>query len=308
MKLVSFVIPVYRNQGSLRITYEKIIQLLGKISPSLNCEFVFVDDGSDDNSLKELLEVREVDKRVKVISFSRNFGQLAAITAGLTHVSGDCAVIMSADLQDPVELLEPMVKAWVEHAEIVIAHRADREDALTATLPSKIFYFIMRKIYPQMPSGGFDYCLIDRVCISEMNRIMDKNRFFQGDILTLGFRVKFIPYKRVKRTIGKSQWTSAKKIKYFMDCLVTSSYVPIRFMSMIGVVTAFSGFLYGLVIVHAKLVKNTPFTGWAPIMILILVIGGLVMTMLGITGEYIWRIYDEVKKRPNYIIRYKYLD
>lgn len=307
MKIVSFVVPVYRNQGSLRITHERISALFAERLSGYEVEIVFVDDGSDDNSLAELIELHAVDSRVKVVSFSRNFGQLAAISAGLNYVKGDCAVIMSADLQDPVELVEQMVKAWAEHSEIVIAYREGREDSIQAKLPSRIFYSLMKKIYPRMPEGGFDFCLIDRICISEMNKILDKNRFFQGDILTLGFRIKFIPYTRVKRTIGRSQWTSAKKIKYFIDCLVTSSYVPIRFMSLLGIATALTGFLYGLVIVYARLVNNTPFTGWAPIMILILVIGGLVMVMLGITGEYIWRIYDEVRKRPNYIIRSEHL-
>ena len=306
MKLVSFVIPVYRNQGSLRIVHESAVKLFKNELTAFNYELVFVDDGSDDESLTELLELRERDVRVRVISFSRNFGQLAAVNAGLARVVGDCAIVMSADLQDPIELTIKMLKAWGEGNEVVIGYRIDREDALSSKLPSKIFYSLMRKIYPQMPQGGFDFVLLDRVCVSEVNKILDKNRFFQGDILGLGFNVKFIPYSRVKRIIGKSQWTLSKKLKYFIDCLVTSSYAPIRFMSIIGIVTALSGFLYGVLIVYARLTENTPFTGWAPIMILILVIGGLLMLMLGITGEYIWRIYDEVKKRPNYVIKKEY--
>ena len=303
MKLVSFVIPVFRNQGSLRLTYEKVTRLFRTELAAFDYEFVFVDDGSDDGSLNELLEVRRSDARVKVLEFSRNFGQIAAQTAGLNHAAGDCAVLMSADLQDPVELIGEMVRSWAAGSEIVIGHRTDRDDDLAAKLSSKLFYSLMRTLYPRMPRGGFDFCLLDRACVAEMNRILDKNRFFQGDILTLGFSVKFLPYKRLKRTIGESQWTTAKKIKYFIDCLVTSSYVPIRLMSLSGFAIASIGFAYGILIVYGRLKHYTPFTGWAPIMILILVIGGLVMSMLGIIGEYIWRIYDEVKKRPNYIIR-----
>jgi len=306
MKLVSFVIPVYRNQGSLRPTYERIAGLFKDALASYDYEIVFVDDGSDDNSPSELLELHNNDKKVKVITFSRNFGQLAATTAGLNNIAGDCAILMSADLQDPVELAGEMVRSWAAGAEIVIGYRRGREDGPVATLASKIFYFFMRAIYPRMPGGGFDFCLLDKVCVREMNKILDKNRFFQGDVLTLGFSVKFIPYQRLKRTLGKSQWTISKKIKYFVDCLVTSSYFPIRLMSMVGFVTAAAGFAYGIRIVFVRLHHNTPFTGWAPIMILILVIGGLLMSMLGIIGEYIWRIYDEVKKRPNYIVKSRY--
>jgi polyisoprenyl-phosphate glycosyltransferase len=306
MKIVSFVIPVYRNQGSLRLICEQIMQLFKNKLPSFDYEIVFVDDGSDDNSPKELVELHSSNKKVKVITFSRNFGQLAAITAGLNNIAGDCAVVMSADLQDPIEIVEEMVKSWVAGSEIVIGCRVGREDALIAKLTSKIFYSLVRTIYPQIPRNGFDFCLMDKVCVAEMNKILDKNRFFQGDVLTLGFSVQFIPYKRLKRTIGKSQWTAAKKIKYFIDCLATSSYVPLRFMSIIGFATALAGFFYGLLIFYERFRNNTPFAGWAPIMILILVIGGLIMSMLGIIGEYIWRIYDEVKKRPNYIIKNKY--
>jgi dolichol-phosphate mannosyltransferase len=308
MKLISFVIPVFRNQGSLRPTYEQIAGLFKSGLSAYDYEIVFVDDGSDDNSPNELLELHNSDHKAKVLTFSRNFGQLAAVTAGLNNIAGDCAVVMSADLQDPVELVGEMVNSWAAGSEIVIGYRVDREDDLAAKLTSKMFYSLMRAMYPRMPRGGFDFCLLDKVCVAEMNKILDKNRFFQGDILTLGFSVKLIPYKRLKRTIGKSQWTTAKKIEYLIDCLVTSSYFPIRLMSIVGFVTALVGFAYGLLIVYARLHNNTPFTGWAPIMILILVIGGFVMSMLGIIGEYIWRIYSEVKKRPNYIVKNKYFN
>jgi polyisoprenyl-phosphate glycosyltransferase len=307
MKTVSFAIPVYRNQGSLRLTYEKIDALFKSKLSALEYEIVFVDDGSDDNSLKELLEIHENDRRVKIVSFSRNFGQLAALNAGLNLVTGDCSVVMSADLQDPVELVEGMVSEWEKGSEIVIGHRIDREDDVFSKFASRVFYSIMRVFLPKLPSGGFDFCLLDRKCVDEMNKIREKNKFFQGDIVSLGFNVKFIPYKRLKRTIGRSQWTLAKKVKFFLDSIISTSYVPLRFMSFLGFLTSLMGVLYGAAIVYSRMVNQTPFTGWAPIMILLLVIGGVIMLMLGIIGEYIWRIYDEVKKRPTYIIKDKIL-
>jgi glycosyltransferase involved in cell wall biosynthesis len=304
---VSFAIPVYRNQGSLRPTYEKIQDLFKAKLVDSEFEIVFVDDGSDDNSLAELLRLREQDSRVKIVSFSRNFGQVVALTAALECVSGHCAVVMSADLQDPVELVEEMIREWRNGNEIVICHRIGREEGIFRILSSRLFYLVMKLVNDRLPSGGFDFCLLDRVCIDEMNKIRDRNAFFQGDVLSLGFNVKFIPYKRLRRPIGESQWTFAKKVKTFLDCLIATSYMPIRLMSLAGVVTALLGFLYGLAIVYSRLAHRTPFPGWAPIMILILWVGGMLMFMLGVIGEYLWRIYDEVKKRPRYVVKERFL-
>jgi glycosyltransferase involved in cell wall biosynthesis len=304
MKL-SFVIPVFRNAGSIIQTYEKLTALL--IPLQIEPEFIFVNDGSDDNSIEELLALHDRDSGVKVISFSRNFGQVAAIIAGLKEVSGDAVVIMSADLQEPIELIDEMITKWEAGNEIVIGHRMDREDGFIANKASSIFYKLMKYVNPKMPKGGFDFMLIDKKALQVLNQIDERNRFFQGDILWLGFNTAFIPYTRLKRTIGKSQWTLAKKLKYFIDGLLNTSYVPIRLMSLLGICFSFFGFIYALIIAYSRFVHKTPFTGWAPIMILILIIGGLIMLMLGIIGEYVWRTYDETRKRPLYIIKDKFI-
>ncbi|GAA4038408.1 glycosyltransferase family 2 protein [Flavobacterium cheonhonense] len=302
MKL-SFVIPVFRNEGSITPTYEKITGLMHKLS--LDYEFVFVNDGSDDNSMQELTALHENDSKVKVLSFSRNFGQVPAIIAGMKEVTGAAAVSMSADLQEPIELIENMISKWQSGNEIVIGHRVDREDSFIANKASAVFYSLMKYVNPKMPKGGFDFLLIDQKAIAVFNQIDERNRFFQGDILWLGFSVAFIPYSRLKRTIGKSQWTLSKKLKYFIDGLLNTSYIPIRLMSLLGIIISFFGFLYAIVIAYNRFINNTPFEGWAPIMILILIIGGLIMLMLGIIGEYVWRTYDETRKRPLYIIKDK---
>ena len=302
MKL-SFVIPVFRNEGSITPTYEKITGLMYKLV--LDYEFVFVNDGSDDNSMQELTALHEQDSKVKVLSFSRNFGQVPAIIAGMKEVTGAAAVSMSADLQEPIELIENMISKWQSGNEIVIGHRVDREDSFIANKASAVFYSMMKYVNPKMPKGGFDFLLIDQKAIAVFNQIDERNRFFQGDILWLGFSVAFIPYSRLKRTIGKSQWTLSKKLKYFIDGLLNTSYIPIRLMSLLGIIISFFGFLYAIVIAYNRFINNTPFEGWAPIMILILIIGGLIMLMLGIIGEYVWRTYDETRKRPLYIIKDK---
>jgi glycosyltransferase involved in cell wall biosynthesis len=304
MKL-SFVIPVFRNEGSIFLTYEKVANLLSKLS--LEAEFIFVNDGSDDNSLEELISLHHKDVKVKVISFSRNFGQVPAIIAGLKEVTGDAVVVMSADLQEPIELIEGMISKWKSGNEIVIGHRIDREDGFIANKASNIFYKLMKYVNPKMPEGGFDFILIDRKALNILNQIDERNRFFQGDILWLGFNTAFIPYTRLKRTIGKSQWTLSKKLKYFLDGLLNTSYIPIRLMSLLGICFSCFGFLYAIIIAYNRWVNETPFDGWAPIMILILIIGGLTMLMLGIIGEYVWRTYDETRKRPIYIIKDQFI-
>lgn len=304
MKL-SFVIPVYRNAGSIKPTHDKLIALLTPLQ--IISEFIFVNDGSDDTSIDELMLLHEEDSSIKLICFSRNFGQVAAVIAGLKEVSGDAVVVMAADLQEPIALIDEMITKWKSGNEIVIGHRIDREDSFIANKASNIFYKLMQYVNPKMPKGGFDFMLIDKKALKILNQIDERNRFFQGDILWLGFNTAFIPYTRLKRTIGKSQWTLSKKLKYFIDGLLNTSYFPIRIMSFLGILVSFFGFIYAFVIAYNRFINNTPFVGWAPLMIIILIIGGLIMLMLGIIGEYVWRTYDETRKRPLYIIKDKFV-
>jgi dolichol-phosphate mannosyltransferase len=300
---ISFVIPVYRNERAITISYEKIRQAVAAGLPTYDYEFVFVDDGSDDGSLAELLRLREGDARVRIISFTRNFGQMAAILAGLKAAAGDLVLHVSADLQDPAELIPRLVADYQAGSEIVVAHRIERHDRWTSRVTSRLFYGIIRLSYPQLPSGGFDYVLMSRRVVDAFNQIEVRNRFFQGDLLWLGYKTTFVPYARVKRTIGRSQYTFTKRLKNSLDAILDSSYLPIRFISGVGALVALGGFVYALNIAYWRLRYGLAFPGQAPIMILILGIGGLLMLMLGIVGEYIWRIYDEVKRKPNYVVR-----
>lgn len=305
-RCVSLVIAVYRNERALTQTYTRIKSVFEATLAAYDYEMVFVDDGSDDGSLAELLSLRAQDPRVKVLSFTRNFGQMAAMLAGFRAVKGDAAINISADLQDPPELIAEMVKQWESGIELSICYRTDRQDGLGAKLMSRIAYGLIRMSIPKIPAGGFDYVLLDRKVVDAFNGMDVRNRFFQGDILWYGYKAGFIPYVRLKRTIGRSQYRFGKRLKNFLDAILDASYLPIRVSSVLGIATLFLGFLYALTIVYSWAVNATPFTGWAPIMITILVVGGLNMFMLGIVGEYVWRIYDEVRKRPNYVIRERY--
>lgn len=304
---ISFVIAVYQNQGAVSKTHEKIKAVFSTDLAEHEYEIIFVDDGSTDGSLPELLNLKKLDSKVKILTFTRNFGQMPAMLAGFKEATGEAVINISADLQDPVELIPQMIEKWQKGSEIVICHRTDRSDSLFAKLFSRLAYSILRMSLPQMPQGGFDFVLMDRNVMDVFNSIDVRHRFFQGDLLWTGYRTSCIPYVRLKRTIGKSQYSLGKKLKNFLDAVLDSSYLPIRGISLIGLITSAIGVLYSGTIVYSWLRGDTPFEGWAPLMIVILLIGGLIMIMLGIIGEYVWRINEEVRKRPNYVVRDKYL-
>lgn len=304
---ISFVVAVYHNEGAISRTHEKIQSVFSHELAHHEYEIVFVDDGSKDGSLQEILSLRDRDPKVKGITFTRNFGQMAAMLAGFKEATGAAIINISADLQDPVELIPQMVGKWQDGAEIVICHRTDRSDSLLAKLFSRLAYWVLRMSLPQIPPGGFDFVLMDRKVMDAFNAVDVRHRFFQGDLLWTGYRTSFIPYARLKRTIGKSQYNFAKKLKNFLDAILDASYLPIRFISLVGVIISALGGLYSVSIAVSWFRGETPFSGWAPIMIVILLVGGMIMVMLGVIGEYVWRINEEVRKRPNYVVRDKFL-
>jgi len=299
---ISFVIPVYRNEASIEATHACVVEVLRTHLSRYTYEIVFVDDGSDDRSLERLEAIVARDSHSRALSFSRNFGQVPAIAAGLREVTGDVSVILSADLQDPPELLTSMISDWEKGYHVVICHREKRHDAFLSRLGSRLFYGLIHLINPQMPTGGFDYMLLSSKAVSELNKIDERNRFLQGDVLWLGLKTRFLPYERLARQAGRSQWTITKKIKYFLDGLLSTSYWPIRAMMLLGLLTGLSGLVYAVVVVYTRLVHLTPFQGWAPLMIVTLVLGGMNMLMLGIIGEYIWRTYDEARGRASFVV------
>jgi dolichol-phosphate mannosyltransferase len=300
---ISVVVAVYQNKGSLTETHAQISALFDEPLQPYELEMVFVDDGSTDGSLDELRRIHASDPRVKVIAFTRNFGQMAAMLAGFAESTGDAVINISADLQDPVDLIPEMVTQWHQGAELVVCYRTNRADPMTAKAFSWLAYSILRMGVPQIPKGGFDYVLMDRVAMDQFNAMDTRHRFFQGDLLWSGYRTSFIPYERRKRSVGRSQYNFTKKLKNFTDAILDSSYLPIRAMSVMGVLTSLLGLMYSISIVVAWAFGYAPFEGWAPLMMAILIIGGIIMSMLGIIGEYVWRINDEVRKRPNYVIR-----
>lgn len=301
MALISICFAVYQNEGALQQLYEESISDLIDKFPKHDFELLFVNDGSKDNSLGELKRIKNntKDSRIKIISFSRNFGQMAAILAGWKHAKGDVVINMAADLQDPPAQCVEMIKEWEAGNEIVISYRKSHSTSRINKLTSKVFY---KLLLSKAPPGGFDFTLLDRKALNAINQNKERNRFYQYDILWIGFKVKFIPYEKLERTIGKSQYNFRKRFGNFFVAFLNVSNAPLRFMSILGLFSAFIGFLYALNIFYNYMNHKIPISGWSPIMIVILVIGGLIMVMLGVLGEYVNRLLDEVKHRPQFII------
>lgn len=305
----SIVIPVYFNEGCLERTMTSIQAEVIDRNPGLRWEVVFVDDGSEDGSLGELLRLREKYRNiVQIIKLSRNFGQVNAIMAGYSQAKGKCVVAMSADGQDPASLINDMIKLHFEEKfEIVACARKDRDESLYRRLTSKFFYKIIKKLsFPSMPLGGFDFVLLSRRVMKIVLANCERHSFFQGEILWTGFKTRFIEYSRKKREIGTSKWTFGKKLTYLIDGVVSYSFFPIRFISASGVLLSLAGFIYAVIVLLAKLTWGHPVEGWTPLMIAVLVLSGFQLLMLGVIGEYIWRMLAQMKNRPNFIIESVY--
>jgi dolichol-phosphate mannosyltransferase len=305
----SIVIPVYFNEGSLIPLIETIKTEVVTVNSQYSFEIIFVDDGSGDNSLNELLAIRQENSElVKVLKLTRNFGQLNALLAGFSKASGKCVVMMSADGQDPAKLINEMLSAHFNGgSEVVICAREGRDESAYRVYTSKVFYYLMKKMsFSNMPPGGFDFVLMGRNVVNSILRNAEPHMFLQGEILWTGYKPHFIYYQREARKTGESKWTFGKKLTYLIDGLMSFSFLPIRLISLMGIITALLGFMYALVVLVSRLVFGNPTEGWAPLMIVILVMGGMQMIMLGVIGEYLWRALAQVRKRDLYVIEETY--
>ena len=300
----SIIVPVYFNEESLHDTFEELSCLID-LEKDRRFEIVFVDDGSGDASLQVLKELRGRDPDlVQVIQLSRNFGQISAIMAGIANSRGESLVVMSADGQDPPELISQMLDARDTSAEVIIAFRESRDENLYRTLTSRFFYAVARYLgFPNMPLGGFDFVCLSRRAANILLNNREAHPFFQGQVLWLGLQPVFIGYRRKKREKGRSRYSFSKKLTYLIDGVLSYSFLPLRVMSLTGLIAAAGGFAYALIILLAKLTSNVPVEGWAPLMIVILVMGGLQMLMTGTIGEYLWRTLAQVRGRDPYIIQ-----
>ncbi len=239
MKVVSVVVPIYRNASTLEELYFQLVEVFDQLNDTL-LELLFIDDGSDDASLELIQNLSIRDARVCFLSFDQNYGQVAAIIAGLRHCSGDAAIVMSADLQDPPEMVLEMIRSWEGGSVITICNRKSRNDRFVDIFFSAIFYGTMKLIYPLIPKGGFDFFLLDRSALLVFNSIDKGGRFIQGDVVKLKLPIEFLPYERLPRKVGKSQWTFKRKLLYAFDAFFYEDRVICLFVMFV--------FLFGFIL------------------------------------------------------------
>ncbi len=303
MKKISIVVPVYFNELNLPETIPELLKVKDKLQ-NYEFEIIFVDDGSKDKSLEILLDYqKKYSDIIRVVKLTRNFGSMAAIQAGLKVAKGDCVGAIAADLQDPPELLIEMVRRWEKGIKAVFATRKERNDPPAQKLFAKIFYGLIRRFaLPDFPKDGFDFFLIDREIVNELNKISEKNTNLMHLIFWYGYDYVLLPYTRKARTKGKSKWTFNKKTKLFVDSFVGFSYVPIKVLPYIGILFALGSFIYGGYVFYNWAVGNIIVEGWTTVIIILTFALGIAMIMLGIIGEYLWRTLDESRQRPPYVI------
>ena len=295
--------PCFNEEGVLHELYRRISQVLDGSGESW--ELVLVNDGSRDRTPEIMRELHAQDERVKVVDFARNFGHQIAVTAGMDYAQGDAVVLIDADLQDPPELILEMLAKWREGYEVVYAIRAERKgETWFKEFTAKMFYRIIYKITDiDIPMDTGDFRLMDRKVVNALKTMHEKHRFMRGMSVWVGFRQTGVKYVRAERYAGETKYPLKKMLKFAMDGITSFSYFPLQLATYIGFVAALLAVLGIIVTIILRLSGSHAFLGQATTLVSVLFLGGVQLICLGILGEYLGRIYDEVKGRPLYIVR-----
>ncbi|TMA67881.1 MAG: glycosyltransferase [Deltaproteobacteria bacterium] len=303
MKTISVVVPVYYNEGSLEPLLNELLEVEARLQErDMRLELIFVDDGSGDRSFDELMKIKRRRAATKIIKLTRNFGAIHATKTGFRFVTGDCFMNLAADLQDPPDLILEVIEKWQQGSKFVLAVRSHRTDSLSTKLFARIYYVLLRLfVVKDYPPGGFDLALMDKALLPYLNN-SSKNINTPLFAYWLGFKPDVITYARRERAYGKSRWSFWKRMKLFIDALLGFSIVPIRMISLIGLIVSMLSFAYGALILINTLIGRSAVPGFATIVALTSFLLGLVIVMLGVIGEYLWRIFDETNKRPEAVI------
>ncbi len=303
MKKISLLIPAYNEHQVLTHLYQRLSKLAND-NKSYEFEFLFVNDGSKDNTLDIIKNYASKDDRVSYVNLSRNFGKEIAMIAGLDHVTGDATVILDADLQDPPELIPKMIKFWEDGYDDVYAKRRSREgETWFKKSTSKLYYQILQKtthIPIQQDTG--DFRLLDRRCVEALKEIRESQRYTKGMFSWIGFNKKEITYDRDPRAAGETKWNYRKLFNFAIDGLTSFTTAPLRISSIAGVLVSLSAFVYILYLVFRTMLYGTDLAGYPSMMAVILFLGGVQLISLGIIGEYVGRIFNETKNRPLYFV------
>ena len=304
MKKISILIPCYNEEQSLPLLYPELVKLMDG-NTAYDWELMFVNDGSKDNTLECLKQLRQQDARVNYVDLSRNFGKEVAMLAGFDYVTGDCMVIIDADLQHPPTLIPEMIKWWEQGYDDVYARRRTRgkESWLRKRL-SLLFYKLLQRAsrFEVLQNVG-DFRLLDRCCINALKKMRESERYTKGMYSWIGFKKKEVEFKQGDRRTGVSSWSYRKLFSLAIDGITSFTTAPLRISTIAGFVISMCAFLYMIYVFIKALIWGDPVQGYPTLVILILFLGGIQLLSLGIIGEYIGRIYNETKNRPDYIVR-----
>ena len=307
MKKISLVVPMYYEEKVVNECYKRLTEVLGRIE-NYEYEIIFINDGSKDKTLELLEEIAKKDARVKILSFTRNFGHQAAVTAGLKHVSGDAIVIIDADLQDPPELIPDMLKLWEEGNQVIYGKRKTRDgESAFKLFTAKMFYKTLNALSDvDIPKDTGDFRLVDREVVEVINSLPEHNKFLRGLWSWVGFKQLPYEYERKERFAGETKYPLKKMLKLASDGIISFSTKPLKFVGALGLISIAISvciMIYALISFAFKL--NNLTAGWTSLMVAITFFAGVQLMSIWIMSEYIARIYDESKNRPQYIIEKK---
>lgn len=297
----SILLPVFNEESNVKHLYDRLTKVMGSLTHEY--EIIFVDDNSKDRSLAILEYLNRMDPRVKIIKLSRNFGHQMAITAGLDYAQGDAVIMMDADLQDPPEIIPQLIEKHKEGYEVVYAQREERKgETVFKRWTASLFYRIMKHLTDiEIPLDSGDFRLIDKKVLNSLKGMQERHRFLRGLIAWVGYKQIGIRYQRDARYTGKTKFTFKKMLKFAIDAVSSFSRVPLRVATLSGFIVSFISCSV-LLWVISYWIKGKPTPGWTSLMVCILLLGGVQLIAIGIIGEYLGRIYEEIKNRPLYIL------
>lgn len=301
--LISVVVPAYNELDNLPELYRQLVAVFEELPARL--EIMIVDDASTDSTLDWLRRISQEDSRVRFVSFSRNFGHQAGVTAGLQHATGDAVVVMDADLQDPPQVLPLMFERWQDGYQVIMGKRVQRDvDPLSKRLFAWMYYRVLAQLsQTKIPLDGGDFCFMDRAVVDTLNKLPERNRYIRGLRAWVGFRHSEIPFDRQQRFSGEPKYNFLKSLSLAIDGLVSFSHSPLRFATYMGMATGILALLMSALVLYWRFFTNSPLAGYATIVTAFLFISSVQMITFGIMGEYVGRIYDEVKGRPHYLVK-----
>ena len=303
---ISIIIPLYNESAGIEHLFARLTPVLQQLKTSY--EIICINDGSQDNTLEQLLEFNQKDKTIKIVNLSRNFGKEIALTAGIDYAKGAAVIPIDADLQDPPELIEQLIAKWREGYDVVYATRRSRQgESWLKKISAKAFYrTIGRMSHVPIPANTGDFRLLDRRVVEAIKKLPERTRFMKGLFAWVGYRQTSILFDREPRFSGKTTWNYWKLWNFALDGIISFSFLPLKVWSYVGISISLLSLMYALMLVIRTIVLGVDVPGYASLMVAILFLGGVQLITLGVLGEYLGRVYEEVKGRPLYFVREEY--